>query len=147
MNWGRAKTILIFLFLFVNLFLYSMLSEIDKGINTIGDEVLKNSVKVAREGGIKLREENVTKNRYKNGSMELSLLTSEPERCTELFLGKNAKCASFDAASSKYRYEKNGNVLEIKDNFLHFLSGREKKEIKDEKNAAENAAASLKKFG
>ncbi|MBP3336903.1 MAG: hypothetical protein J6L59_00675 [Clostridia bacterium] len=147
MNWGRAKTILIFLFLIINLFLYGMLSEIDKGINTIDDNVLENAVKVANNRGIKINKGSITKNRFKNGNMELFLITAEPEKCAERFLGKNSECASFDVASRTYRYEKNGNVLEIKDNFLHFLSGRDKKDIKDEKNAAENAAADLKKFG
>lgn len=147
MNWGRAKTILIFLFLIINLFLYGMLSEIDRGINTIDDNVLENAVKVANNRGIKINKGSITKNRFKNGNMELFLITAEPEKCAERFLGKNSECASFDVASRTYRYEKNGNVLEIKDNFLHFLSGRDKKDIKDEKNAAENAAAALKKFG
>lgn len=147
MNWGRAKTILIFLFLIINLFLYGMLSEIDRGINTIDDNVLENAVKVANNRGIKINKGSITKNRFKNGNMELFLITAEPEKCAERFLGKNSECASFDVASCTYRYEKNGNVLEIKDNFLHFLSGRDKKDIKDEKNAAENAAAALKKFG
>lgn len=147
MNWGRAKTILIFLFLIINLFLYGMLSEIDKGINTIDDNVLENAVKVANNRGIKINKGSITKNRFKNGNMELFLITAEPEKCAERFLGKNSECASFDVASRTYRYEKNGNVLEIKDNFLHFLSGRDKKDIKDEKNAAENAATDLKKFG
>lgn len=52
MEWSKIKTILIFIFVFVNLFLFIMFFESEYVDNTLGDELIENTVTILEQNNI-----------------------------------------------------------------------------------------------
>lgn len=147
MNWNRTKTILIFLFLIINIFLYNMLRSVEKGFETIDADVIENAAVFAETRGVSIPKDIIPDNRYKNGEMELFGIASEPERLAERFLGRNSVLISADEKEHVYKYENKGKTLEIKKNYVKYVENKTETAIKNENDAAQKALSDLACFG
>lgn len=147
MNWNRAKTILIFLFLAINIFLYNVLVRIDTGIETIDDEVILNSVKAAEENGVIISKELVPNKRRKNGLPELYSAASEPDKAAKRFLGKKYALQDINEEEYYFKYINKNEELVIDKHRLHYTAERGLSVPENENEAMEKAIVDLSRFG
>lgn len=120
MNWGRAKTILIILFLATDLFLLLVLMRTKTQEMQIPRETVENAVTIMASGGIYMDAESIPKRRIENRSMIMRNLFHEPEQAAKQFLGETVTTVIADTEQYVYKYESPlGRLFVEKDKFLY----------------------------
>ncbi|MBE7027949.1 MAG: hypothetical protein E7407_02800 [Ruminococcaceae bacterium] len=89
MNWGRAKTILIILFLLIDMLLLGFLFVVKNGVNYIKEETARDTATVLNEHNIKVETEQIPLKRVDKKILYFENLACTPELAAELFFGKN----------------------------------------------------------
>ncbi len=120
MNWGRAKTILILLFLATDLFLMMVLMRIRMTSVKIPQETIEDTVGIMRDHQIEIEAQQISADRIKNRSMVMRNLFHEPETAAVMFLGETFKTITSDDEAFMYSYESSLGSLTIEENgFLY----------------------------
>ena len=138
MNFGRAKTILIYFFIVVNIFLiYNILSMSENRV-TVSEETLNDTVKILSSNGIELKEGIVLSGYENMPSLELSNPIAKEEKFASLLCGENKK------ESISYKGEK--GILTIYDDIFLFeiTQNYRGKEIKSAMPSAKTSKTVLK---
>lgn len=102
MNWGRAKTILIILFLLIDIFLLTLLAVVQNNVSFIEDKTVKETVSVLNSRGIEVSQEQISTKREKDERLELENILLTPHTLAERFLGKNFETAQENENGSVY---------------------------------------------
>ena len=105
MNWGRAKTILIVLFLIVDLFLFVVLMRTKASVSHIAKETVEQTVAFALENGIQISAEQIPQKRINNQSILLHNFFAQPEKGAKKMLGEDARVTETDPANYHFVYE------------------------------------------
>lgn len=120
MNWGRAKTILIFLFLATDLFLLLVLMRINMTSVRIPQETIEDTVRIMAAHQVEVEAEQIPADRVKNRSMIMQNLFHEPVVAAKMFLGEEFKTVTIDDAAFVYSYENSLGSLTVTENgFLY----------------------------
>ena len=121
MNWGRAKTILIFFFLLINLCLGGILIYMNQAEASLSDEVIKTTIQLLEQNNISFKEHSIVpKQKFPNQNITLSTIKFPDEKSTELWLGKDYKELEKNSALHHYVYVNNDKHLTIEKTRIHF---------------------------
>ena len=93
MNWGRAKTILIILFLLIDVLLLGFLFVVKNGANYINEETARDTTAVLNAHNIKVKKEQIPLRRVDKKVLYFENLAATPEKAAELFFGENYKAS------------------------------------------------------
>ncbi|MBE7035825.1 MAG: hypothetical protein E7403_00865 [Ruminococcaceae bacterium] len=138
MNWGRAKTILIIMFLTVDAFLLFVLLQTRLNYERLPKETVQKTVQVLRDKGIDIREETVPLKRAKNQNINMKNSFGNPIQAAEVFLGTYEVKLS-DDEKHEYLFENERATLRIKETYVTYQNKKnyvryEQNEKADEKN-------------
>ena len=127
MNWGRAKTILIILFLALDVFLlvillYSRLLSI-----YISADTVEKTAEILQEHQIKIQAENIPEKRMENQSLVMNNFLAEPETAAEKMLGGAFKIRLADEGRHSYVFENEAAMLSVKDGDFTYKIKQERK--------------------
>ncbi len=117
MNWGRAKTILIILFLLIDVFLFVLLSYVQNDVSYIKQRTIEETASVLNGHGITIACEQIPRKRMKNFSLQIENLLHNQELLAERFLGKNYNIISENEKTITYQNGKT-TLLVSNDEFL-----------------------------
>lgn len=112
MNWERAKTILTFMFLAVDVFLLIVLLQSEFSATRLADSVVEETVSVLRAHQITVDAEKIPLKRAKNQNVVMRNYFEEPERIAKNMLGSFAAVQS-DSATHTYEYRHEEKSLSI----------------------------------
>ncbi|MBO5060956.1 MAG: two-component system regulatory protein YycI [Clostridia bacterium] len=141
MNWNRAKTILIFLFLFTDLFLLANMLSTYKSA-TISTEIIKSTAEILNANNIKIDVSAIPNKSLPAPYAEAENVISDYDSFSVAFLGDNA------AKTGDYSYEsKTGAISFSGDSFNYKAAAFSISSDADEKNAQETAIRFLKDKG
>ncbi len=113
MNWERAKTILICLFLAVDLFLLAILLHARFTATRLTDRTVRETVSVLKAHQIELEETAIPTRRAKNQNVVLRNYFEKPERIADKFFGRYETLQS-DATTHVYCYQQQARTLSVK---------------------------------
>ncbi len=147
MNWGRAKTILIIMFILVDIFLFFVLIQTRKDAVEIPDETLQATVQILQGKGIDIQKELIPKFRLVNQNIMMRNYFEEPTKTAELIL-KEFETNLADEQKRHYIFEGEKALLIVKDtHFKYQAKGEAKPYEKDVKPAEKVVFNQLKKLG
>ena len=89
MNWPRVKTILIFLFLLVDIILLASIIIPSAGLSRIPQETIKNTAEVLKQRGIEISPEIIPARRESMGIIELYNIWADKPTLAERLIGEN----------------------------------------------------------
>lgn len=138
MNWSRAKTILIALFLIVDLFL---LTTILKGSDRISPEIISSTVEVLKNNGITIDKGIIPEKSQRTPYSEVENVITSYDEFAALLLGDDITLSSdnsFSADSKKISFSGNSFVYE---------NSISVNDISNDKNPQTIAAEFLKSIG
>lgn len=131
MNWSRAKTILIILFLVLDIFLLVTLLQTRAVSMKISDEIIQKTAQVLNEHNILIKPEQIPKERVINRTVIMNNFFEEPTDKAEKMLSLPYELVQEDEGKHEYRFESNEATIYIKGtNFTY----RTKKEIHNIEN-------------
>lgn len=87
MNWGRTKTILIILFLVVNIVLLTAYIALDRNANTIRKSVIDSAVSALSENGIGIESVLIRSEKYRDYRLNMVNLAYDKENAARQLLG------------------------------------------------------------
>lgn len=116
MNWSRAKTILIFMFLATALFQSYMLYTSEKKANDISPEIIESTVEILSSNGISLNPEIIPKHKRNLPSYNADNAISDNEEFSHFFLGESY------TKTNENKYSSKNGTLEISGNSFYFTS-------------------------
>lgn len=144
MNWGRAKTILIVLFLAIDILLLSLLIYMDRNEKNISEKNIKETVSILKERGITISEEIIPRERKKNILLRMQKAFEYNDIEAKTFLGDEYIKKAEDEKYSEYVSGSNTLVIE-KNNFI-YKNNREKSIAGNETEALKAAKDEFKKL-
>ncbi len=113
MNWGRAKTILIVMFMIVNLFLLLVLMRTRANVSHIAKETIEQTVAFATKSGIEISAEQIPRKRISNQSILLHNFFAQPEEGAKKMLGDDARVTETDPDNYHFVYESSKGRLSV----------------------------------
>jgi len=105
MNWGRAKTILIVLFLALDVFLLVILMRTRLSSLQISEDTVIKTAHILQEHGIHITPEQFPVQRKANRNVILKNYFETPSQAAEQLLGRHFDTLLFDSEAHAYRYE------------------------------------------
>ncbi len=105
MNWDRAKTVLIFLFLCINIFLLLVLLYTTQNTRVIPKDVIQTAITVLEQRGIAVSENVIPEKRFENASVDMKNIFSDPDVTAGRLLGENYSCEETDS-ETRYNLDK-----------------------------------------
>lgn len=124
MNWGRAKTILIVMFLAVDIFLLCVLLQTRSDYEQLPKETVQKTVQILQENGIQIRSEVVPKKRTKNQNIMMENTFSNPVQAADLMLGMYEIKLS-DEENHEYLFENEEATLKVNNTFFAYNSKKQ----------------------
>ncbi|MEE1042644.1 MAG: hypothetical protein UH854_01635 [Clostridia bacterium] len=106
MEWGKIKTILIFIFVIVNLFLFIMFFKSEYVDNVIGDELVENTVKILEDNNVLIDKSVIPKT---HDSVRICIVENKYSSISDMLKNIWTICAENDVT---YFNEKNTDIHE-----------------------------------
>ncbi len=122
MNWGRAKTILLVLFLLTDLFLFVVLLQTRMNVQNISDQTVSEVVSILQEHGIQIEPEQIPVKRMPNQSVIMRNFFRNPEETAKTILGEDAQATSVFPEQYEYLFESQRGKLLIQKSGFSFES-------------------------
>lgn len=144
MNWGRAKTILIILFLAIDILLLCLLAFVKNDVDYIKDRTITETVSVLNNHGINVEKELIPRKRTDLEILNCKNLVYSPEEAAQLFLGEGYK--EEQGSDGQIIFKKDSKTLCFAENKIYYEHNREISECID-KEAEKAVVASLREFG
>jgi len=88
MNWGRAKTILIVMFLAIDILLLCLLAVVNNDVAYIKEDTIVSTVSVLNSRGINISKEQIPKKRIEKTIISYENLAFSSSKAAECFLGE-----------------------------------------------------------
>lgn len=129
MNWGRVKTILIIMFLTIDIVLLGLFFYINNDINYIKKDTVKETINVLKKHNIIISEEIIPKQRVEKKIINYENVIYTPQKAAQRFLGENFETISENESGIIY---KKGSM------FLTLSDGKMLLENRRNKNIAQN---------
>lgn len=145
MNWGRAKTILIILFLAIDIFLLCMLAIVDNDAGYIEKKTVDETVSVLNSHDIKISKETIPLKRTEKKIVSLENVISEPQKAAQRFLGENYE--AMQSEHSEFFYKSGDTSLYITGNGVCVEVARDKDVAQSYEDVKNGLWRDLKKFG
>lgn len=145
MNWGRAKTILIILFLVIDVFLFALLSYVQNDVSFIKHKTIEETVSVLKSHNINVKEEQIPSERNKYVNVKIQNLLSDPKYMAERFIGETYSIVSED--EEKKTYQNNEILLTVSNDEFMFQTQRNVKEIESYEETKTALFKDLNKLG
>lgn len=142
MNWSRAKTILIILFLLSDLFLLGNIIVSTRNSKSVTPEIIESTIKILNTNNISISSNIIPKNTPSAPYAEADNVISDFEAFAKLFLGNDIQKADENLYTSD-----RGEILFIGDSFRYKASTATESSNTDEKNAQAIAITFLKNKG
>ena len=120
MNWGRAKTILIILFLVIDLILLGSLCVVNNDVNNIKEKTALDTCAVLESHDIHIKRQQIPLKRVLNVLLNFENLTAFPEKMAERFLEKEyvqtetgyvKESESISFSEGKFFYENSRDIM------------------------------------
>lgn len=134
MNWGRAKTILIIMFLVTDIFLLIVLMQTRRQTLVIPKTTITETVKILSNNRIKVQGEQIPAKRVKSQNMIMQNHFQNPDEVALSMLGTGAYPDERKPEEYKYQFSNDSRRLQIEGN--SFLYRNEKKPVAYEGNQA-----------
>ncbi len=121
MNWGRAKTILIILFLVTDIFLSYILVQTKMGITRISNEAIEATVQVLEQNGLAVSKDIIPSRRPENQNVVMRNMFEDTQEIADILLGKY-EITTQDNEQHIYQYANESAELKSSDEgFLYRL--------------------------
>ncbi len=152
MNWSRAKTILIILFLVLDMFLIVTLLQTRAVSMKISDEMIQKTAQILNEHNILIRPEQIPKERVVNRNVIMNHYFEEPEDKADQMLTSPYETVYADEGEHEYQFESNEATLHIKGtsftyNTKKVIQNFENNQDRIDKESSEKLAEMLVKMG
>ena len=145
MNWGRAKTILIIVFLIIDIILLGLFSYINNEINYIKTDTVKEAAAALKKHDIKISEDIVPKKRIEKKILNYENVLYNHEKALKRFLGEGYEL--FEETQNEKTYKKNNLYMTLSDGKMLLLKERNKNSAKSFDEIKKQVIADLEKFG
>ncbi|MBE7035290.1 MAG: hypothetical protein E7402_04090 [Ruminococcaceae bacterium] len=132
MNWGRAKSILIVLFLITDVFLSFVLVQGRQAQNSLSKEAISATVRVLNNHEIYVTEDVIPRTRTANRHVVLQNFFASPEEAAVIMLGTYTVLEANEEVHA-YQYKNEEALLQITDAGFNYLCSREHVPYKLEK--------------
>ncbi len=120
MNWGRAKTILIFMFFITDLFLFVILVQTKTSVSQISAETIGQTVSILNNNGITVSPKMIPDKRIQNQNILMENFFADPQKAAEKLLGENVKPSNETTEAYPFVYENElGSLTVDREGFLY----------------------------
>lgn len=140
MNWGRAKTILIILFLAIDLLLLGLLCVVNNDVNYIEEKTAQDTCAVLENHNIHITRQQIPLKRADNIVLNFENLTAFPEKIVERFLGDMY-------AETESGYVKESESISLKEGKFFYENNREISPFGSFNQIKKHIFSDMKKFG
>lgn len=137
MNWSKAKTVLIIIFLLTDIFLASTIYSSDKNEKNIPEEVITSSIKVLNEHNISIKRDIIPKKKVALPYFEATNVITDYEVFAKQILGDSAALSEGNCYTSEsgtiyysgdsFTFKPSNNVklsgTDLKQSVLNYLKG------------------------
>ncbi len=120
MNWGRAKTILIIMFLATDIFLLVILMRTNIETLKIPQKTIQETVKIMSKNRVSIKPEQIPEKRVKNQNMIMRNFFYEPTAAAKKILGNEVTLALSNPEQYEFQYENSFGSLYIQGNGFRF---------------------------
>ena len=114
MNWSRAKTILIILFLALDVFLLCTLMQTRSVSMKIPEDIIQKTTHILQTNNIEIKPSTIPVVRGINRNIIMKNYFEEPELKASLMLTQTMESVLFDAEDHEYKFQNEKAVLHIK---------------------------------
>ena len=105
MNWGRAKTILIVLFLMADAFLLIVMLRTHFNTTRLSDDAIVQTVQVLQTKSIQVDAKQIPNRRIKNQNVVIENFFCRPVEAAQRILGPDASLVSEEPSQYAYTYD------------------------------------------
>lgn len=150
MNWGRAKTILIVLFLALDVFLLVILIQTRLLSLQISEDTVTKTAQVMQAHGIHIAPEQISVRREANRNVILKNHFETPPRAARQLLGRQPDTLLSDSENHEYRFENREATLHINGTTFTYAVKRQTAPVAEgtaEEMAAEGILRELEAMG
>ncbi len=113
MNWGRAKTHLIALFLLVDVFLLLILLQTRLASEQISDDIIQKTVRILNEHQIYVSAEQIPEKRRENQILTMKNYFEKPLEAAERLLGDRFETIVSNMQTHEYKFKTSSATLEV----------------------------------
>ena len=133
MNWGRAKNLLIILFIITDIFLLILLLQIKFTASQIPEDIIEKTAIILQDHGIQVQSEQIPQKRVENRNVIMENFFRLPDEAANKLLGDEAQASVSNSQLYEYRYESPEGTLHIKDSGFTYQSKKTKKPYEADK--------------
>lgn len=141
MNWGRAKTILIILFLAIDVLLLCLLSVVNNDVNYINTKTATDAANVLNQHNIKVSKEQIPLKRSNKTVLYFENLAYRPEKLVKMLFGENYK------SNVSNVYESGTETVKAENSSILYENKRESMPCSSFNEIKKTVLSDLKKFG
>ena len=120
MNWGRAKTILIVMFLITDIFLLVVLMRTRIETYQIPQKTIAETVDILSANHIDIKKEQIPSKRVENQNIIMENFCQNPQEAATKILGQEAELVDSTPEQYVYRFESSRGDLQIQGNGFCF---------------------------
>jgi len=113
MNWGRAKTLLIALFLLVDVFLLLILLQTRLASVKISDDIIQKTVQILNEHQIEVSAGQIPDKRQENQILTMKNYFEKPLEAAERLLGDTFETVASNMETHEYKFKTSSATLEV----------------------------------
>ena len=125
MNWGRAKTILIIMFLITDIVLLFVLMQTKIRTLQIPEKTIRETVQILSARQIQIQPEKISKKRIHGTNMFMINFFKEPEAAAKKVLGQDAITILQNPTHYEYHFESQRGYLHLHDQGFSFANKKE----------------------
>lgn len=124
MNWGRAKTILIVMFLITDIFLLVVLMRTRIETYQIPQKTIAETVEILSANHIDIKKEQIPSKRVENQNIIMENFCQNPQEAAKKILGQEAELVDSAPEQYVYRFESSRGDLQIHGNGFRFQNNK-----------------------
>ncbi len=125
MNWGRAKTILLVLFLLTDLFLLVVLLQARLTAQKISEQTVSEVVSILQNAQIEIEPEQIPVKRIPNQNIIMRNFFQNPDEAALTMLGDRAQAISVFPERYEYQFSSQSGTLYVKKDGFFYESTKE----------------------
>jgi len=125
MNWGRAKTILIIMFLVTDVVLLFVLMQTKLRASRIPEKTIQETVQILTSRQIQIKPEQISDKRMTSKNMLMTNFFKEPEVVAKKLLGQGAVTVFENPGHYEYQFESSQGTLHLRGEGISYVSKKE----------------------
>ncbi len=148
MSWGRAKTILIIVFLLVDLFLCLVLIQTRQATKQISADIVKQTVSVLEKKEIYISEDIIPTKRAENKNIMMKNYFEAPFENAKRMLGEEFETLENDAEKHRFVFQNERGILSVANHIFTFDALRSPEPLRENHDKISSIITSaLKELG